>query len=422
MRDYAQADFYKDVSLVADPHPFFAYLRGKGPVTPLPGREGLAITGFDEAIQVMLDSDRFSSANATNGALVRLPFVPDGDDIRTQVEEAREQGAFDDFIATTEGPRHVELRSLLSRLFTPSRLKAIDAELVGTADSLIDEFVHTGKVDLVRQYGRPFTTLVIADLLGVPSDGRALFREYLKDSIPAEIGGTSKASAEHGIAKVGMQIYGYLAERRHAPRDDILTDLALATYPDGSEPTLQDLAALGAFLFGAGQDTTNHLIGNGMRILATRPDLQEALRDDPSLIPDFVEETLRFDGSVKGEGRLCVKTTMVGGVEIKAGTPILVALMGANRDDRRFDDPNVFRLGRPKAKEHLAFGRGAHTCIGAPLARSEARVSFERLLARLGNVRVSEKHHGPAGDHRFEYEPTYILRALKNLNLKFDPL
>jgi cytochrome P450 len=183
---------------------------------------------------------------------------------------------------------------------------------------------------------------------------------------------------------------------------------------------LQDLAALGAFLFGAGQDTTNHLIGNGMRILALKPDLQNQLRADPTLIPDFVEEVLRFDGSVKGEGRLCVKTTTVGGVEIKAGTPLLVALLGANRDERRFDDPDEFKLDRPKAKEHLAFGRGAHTCIGAPLARSEARVTFERLLNRLGNIRISEAHHGSPSEHRFDYEPTFILRALKNLHLVFD--
>jgi cytochrome P450 len=424
MRDYANADFYTDVSLVADPHDYFAYLRNKGPIVPLPGRQGLAVTGYDEAIHIMLDTEHFSSANATVGALVKLPFEPQGDDIRAQVEEARGQRAFDDLIATTEGQRHVDLRSLLSRLFTPSRLKELESDLVGTADALIDEFIVDGNFDVVKQYGRPFTTLVIADLLGLPQDGRNQFRDYLKDSIPAEIGAkpTSRDSAEHGIMKIGAHIYGYLAERRQSPRQDILSDMALARYPDGSEPSLQDLAALGAFLFGAGQDTTNHLIGNGMRLLAIRPELQDALRADPTLIPDFVEEVLRYDGSVKGEGRLCVKTTTVGGVEIKAGTPLLVALLGANRDDRRFDDPDEFKLGRPKAKEHLSFGRGAHTCIGAPLARSEARVTFERLLARLDNIRISEAHHGPPDGYRFEYEPTFILRALKNLHLEFDPI
>ena len=422
MRDFGDADFYTDVNLVTNPHDYFAYLRDKGPIAPLPRPNAMAVTGYDEAIEIMLDTEHFSNANATVGPLVKLPFEPEGDDIRAQVEEARSQGAFDDFIATAEGQRHVNLRSLLSQLFTPSRLRELEADLVRTADALIDEFLADGKFDVVQQYARPFTTLIIADLLGVPQEDRNLFREYLKDSIPAEVGATSLDTADAGITKVGMHLYGYLAERRQSPTQGILSDLALAKYPDGSEPSLQDLATLGAFLFGAGQDTTAHLIGNGMRLLAIRPELQDRLRTSPDLIPDFIEEMLRYDGSVMGEGRLCVKTTTVGGVEIKAGTSLLIALMGANRDDRRFEDGDEFKLGRPRAKEHLAFGRGAHTCIGAPLARNEARVSFERLLASLGNIRLSEAHHGTAGDYRFEYEPTFILRALKNLHLEFDPL
>jgi len=421
MRDFGDADFYTDASVATNPHEYFAYLRSKGPIVPLPRPDSVAVTGYDEALQIMLDTEHFSSANATVGPYGTLPFEPQGDDIRAQVNEALAQGAFaDDFIATAEGQRHVNLRSLLSQLFTPSRLRKLEADLVGTADSLIDEFVADGRCDLVKQYARPFTTLIIADLLGVPQEDRNLFREYLKDTIPAEIG--SEMPTPPGLAKIGMHIYGYLAERRQSPREDILSDMALAKFPDGSEPSLEELTGLGAFLFGAGQDTTAHLIGNGMRLLAIQPELQERLRAETDLIPDFVEEMLRFDGSVMGEGRLCVKTTEVGGVEIKAGTSLLIALMGANHDSRRFEDADEFKLGRPRAQEHLAFGRGAHTCVGAPLARNEARVSFERLLARLGKIRVSEAHHGSPGDYRFEYEPTFILRALKNLHLEFDPI
>ena len=421
MQDYGSADFYTDIGVVSDPHSYFAHLHTSGPISPLPARpNALVVTGYEEAVAIMLDSEHFSSANATIGALVKLPFKPEGDDIRAEVEAARKLNVFDDLIATTEGQRHVDLRSLLARLFTPSRLRAVNADLVATADALIDEFADEGKVDLVRQYGRPFTTLVIADLLGVPQQDRALFRDYLKDSIPAEIGATSENLAQHGIVKIGAHIYGYLVERRQSPREDILTELALARYPNGSEPPLQEVAGLGAFLFGAGQDTTSHLIGNGMRLLATRPELQERLRRDASLIPDFVEEVLRYDGSVKAEGRLCVQTATVGGVEIKAGTSVLIALMGANRDETRFENGNEFVIGRPRSKEHLAFGRGAHTCIGAPLARNEAAVSFERLLARLGNIRVAASHRDESGDFRFEYEPTFILRALKSLHLEFD--
>ena len=117
-----------------------------------------------------------------------------------------------------------------------------------------------------------------------------------------------------------------------------------------------------------------------------------------------------------------MKTITLGGVEIKAGTVILMSHMAANRDGTRFACPAEFDMARPKLKEHLAFGRGAHTCIGAPLARREVAVSIERLLARLGNIRLAEAHHGPEGTRRFEWEPTYILCALKALHLKFDPI
>jgi cytochrome P450 len=204
--------------------------------------------------------------------------------------------------------------------------------------------------------------------------------------------------------------------------DDILTELALAKFPDGSTPKLVDITGLGAFLFGAGQDTTNRLLANAFRIIATRPDIQARLRAEPARIPDFLEEVLRYDGSVQGGGRLCIRTTTIGGVEIKAGTTLLLAHMGANRDPRRFPDPEVFNMDRPKLKEHLAFGRGAHTCIGMALARSEVCISIERLLARMGDIRLSEEHHGTEAARLFDYEPTYVLRALRHLHLEFTPL
>jgi cytochrome P450 len=119
---------------------------------------------------------------------------------------------------------------------------------------------------------------------------------------------------------------------------------------------------------------------------------------------------------------MCQKTITLGGVEIKAGTTILMSHMAANRDPRRFENPGEFDMNRKKAKEHLAFGRGAHTCIGAPLARREVAISIERLLSRMGNIRLSEKHHGPESDRRYFYEPTYILRAMRELHLEFDPI
>jgi cytochrome P450 len=244
--------------------------------------------------------------------------------------------------------------------------------------------------------------------------------------------------AKGPFGQVGKALFGLVAKRRlyhHTlfrpigrwfaggpGREDILAELANARFPDGSKPSLIDVTALSAFLFGAGQDTTNRLLANCLKVVATNPALQQKLRDEPARIADFIEEILRHEGSVKAGGRLCVKTVTLAGVEIKPGTVILMSHMAANRDPRRFDDPGNFNMDRPKLKEHLAFGRGAHTCIGAPLARREVTVSIERLLARMGNIRLSPDHHGSDGAWRFDYEPTYILRALKALHLDFDPV
>ncbi len=439
MIDYAKADFYTDHALVDDPHAYFDYLRAQGPVTLLPQRNVVAVTGYDETIKVMLDTEHFSSVNAATGPIPPLPFAPLGDDITAQVAANRAKIPFADTIVTQDGERHLQLRSLLARLFTPSRLKALDPGIRATADRLIDEFAPTGRVNLVTEYGSPFATLVIADLLGLPDATRTLFRKLLHNVIPAEMGVEDGEDPANGpFGQVGKHLFGHVVKRRvlHHPllrwigryfpggpgREDVMAELATARFPDGAQPSLIDVTALTAFLFGAGQDTTNRLLANCLKVIATRPDVQQALRDDPALIPNFVEEVLRQEGSVKAGGRLCVKTTTLGGVEIKAGTVILMSHMAANRDGARFDDPAAFDMARPKLKEHLAFGRGAHTCIGAPLARREVAVSIERLLARLGNIRLSDEHHGPPDAPRFDWEPTYILRALKALHLEFDPL
>ena len=436
--DFATADFYTDKALVDDPHAYFDYLRAQGPVTRLPHRGVVAVTGYEATVQVMLDTVHFSSVNAASGPLPPLPFVPEGDDITAQTAANRAKIPFADTIVTQDGDRHIQLRSLLARLFTPSRLKMLDPGIRATADTLIDEFAASGRVDLVSQYGSPIATLVIADLLGLPDATRVLFRRLLHNVIPAEMGADEEDPAKGPFGQVGKHLFGHVLKRRvlHHPllrwagrffaggpgRADVMAELATARFPDGAKPSLVDVTALTAFLFGAGQDTTNRLLANCLKVIATNADIQQALRDDPKLIPNFIEEVLRQEGSVKAGGRLCVKTITLGGVEIKAGTVILLSHMAANRDGARFADPAAFDMARPRLKEHLAFGRGAHTCIGAPLARREVAISIERLLARCGNIRLSEAEHGSAGAWRFEWEPTYILRALKALHLEFDPL
>ncbi|MEZ5742657.1 MAG: cytochrome P450 [Sphingomonadaceae bacterium] len=439
MKNFAEADFYADKELHRDPHAYFDYLRAEvGPVATMPARGVIAITGYEEAIEVMLDNVHFSAINSVTGPVPPLPLQLGSDDIADQVEAIRPTLVFADQIVTQDGARHADLRSIMAKLFTPSRLKALQPKLVETSSMLLDEFIDDGKVELVSQYGRPYATLVITDLLGIPDKDRAWFRDVFRDSIPIEIGADAEAAKKNPIITVAKKIFGYITKRRllldnpiarmfrkektGGDRDEILTELALARFPDGSKPTITDVTALSAFLFGAGQDTTNRLLAACLRQLAEHPELQDRLRDNPKDIPTFIEEVLRFEGPVKGAGRLCVKSTTVGGVEIKAGTVLLVSHLAANRDPRRFPEPAAFDMDRPKLKEHLAFGRGAHTCIGSPLAREEVRVSLTQILSRMKNIRFDETRHGPKEARQITYEPTYVLCAIKELYLEFDKI
>jgi cytochrome P450 len=214
----------------------------------------------------------------------------------------------------------------------------------------------------------------------------------------------------------------YTEERRRSPREDVLTGLATAKFPDGSTPDAGDVARIASNVFAAGQETTVRLLGTALQFIAEDPELQQLLRDDRSRIPGFVEETLRLESPVKGDFRLSRKPTTIDGVEIPAGTTLMVLNGAANRDPRRFPNPNELDVDRANARQHIAFGHGAHTCPGAPLARAEARVSIERLLDRTRDITISEREHGPAGARRYEYAPTHILRGLQHLHLEFTPV
>ncbi|WP_040749015.1 cytochrome P450, partial [Nocardia transvalensis] len=175
------------------------------------------------------------------------------------------------------------------------------------------------------------------------------------------------------------------------------------------------------FLFAAGQETTAKLLSASLRILGDHPDVQRQLREDRSKIPAFVEETLRMDAPVKSGFRLATRATTVGDVDIPVGSTVMFCPGAANRDPRRFEQPHEFRLDRKNFREHMAFGRGVHTCPGSPLARAEGRISIERILDRMLDITIDEERHGPAGERRYDYEPTYILRGLSNLHINFTP-
>lgn len=422
--DYDTVNYFTDQSLVPDPHPYFDHLRSKCPVVREPNYGVLAITSFEEATTVLKDTDTFSSCIAVGGPFPPLPFTPEGDDISEQIDKHRAELPMFEHMVTMDPPQHTDARSLLNRLLTPRRLKENEDFMWRLADECLDDFIDNGKCEFLSAYAKPFSLLVIADLLGVPESDHDEFRHVLGAPRPGAIVGSLEGDqlAMNPLAWLDDKFVGYLEDRRENPRDDVLTALATAKYPDGSTPEVIDVVRSATFLFAAGQETTTKLLSASLRVLGDRPDIQQALRDDRSRIPTFVEEALRMDAPVKSQFRLAKKHTELGGVNVPAGTTLMVCPGAVNRDPIRFEDPHTFSLDRKNVREHIAFGRGVHSCPGGPLARVEGRVSIERILDRMADIGIDEEHHGPADDRRYTYEPTYILRGLTALNITFTPL
>jgi cytochrome P450 len=349
-----------------------------------------------------------------------MPIEPDVTDIGPLIAEYRPQAPLGDQLFTLDPPEHSAQRALLMRLLTPKRLKENEDFMWALADRQIDEFIGTGNVEVLKDFARPFTVLVIADLLGVPEEDRPTIQTHLSNIVPRlDDEERNRAEYHNPFSRIEDLFIAYVEDRRRNPQNDVLGQLALARYPDGSVPSAGVVARMASFLFAAGGDTTSRLLLSAMRLIAEHPDLQRQLREQRGDIPDFIEETLRFESVVKTDFRLTKRPTNLGGVAMPPGTTVMLLNGAANRDPSHFDDPGLFRLDRPNVLHHVSFGRGAHACPGAPLARVEARVSVERLLDRLGEIRLSETHHGPPDDRRFAWEHTFVLRGLEELHIEF---
>src|SRR5262245_44961975 len=423
MTGFDSVDFFRDESLVPDPYPYFDALRQRCPAVREPHHDVVLVTGYDEAVAVYNDAETFSSCNAVTGPFPGFPVPLEGDDVSSLIEEHRDELPYSEQLPSLDPPLHTAHRALLMRLITPKRLKENEEFMWRLADRVIDEFVADGNCDLIRGYGAPFTMLVIADLLGVPEEDHDVFRAELGVRPDRAIGNTERDTLAHSpLEFLYDRFTTYIEDRRRVRRGDVMTGLATTAYPDGATPGVMDVVHIAADLSAAGQETTVRLLGAALQLIAERPDLQALLRRDRAQIPAFVEETLRFESPVKGDFRMARVPTRIGDVAIPAGTTVMVVNGAANRDPRHFEDPATFDVDRPNARQHLAFGFGIHTCPGAPLARAEGCVSIERLVDRLGDIRISEAAHGPPGARRYEYIPTYILRGLQRLYVEFAPL
>lgn len=417
----AQVDFFTDPAIAARSEPYFDYMLKNHPVFREPKYGVVIVTGYEECLQVYHQPDVYSSINRTGGPILDLPFEITGDDISDLLEQHREFFPTNDQIVTFDPPRHTDHRAILMGLITPKRLKENEEFLKKTADRYLDELLPQGECEFIWDYTKKYTILAVGDLLGVPESDFPMLLDVFAAGPTGPVLGNLELQVNHHNSL--ERLYDYfiekIEERRKKPQEDVLTGMALATFPDGTLPEPLEVARLASNLFQAGQETTVQLMGICLQRIADDQELQSLLRSDVSLIPAFLEETLRVEAPIKGSFRVVKRPTEIGGLELEPGTNVMLLHGAAGRDERMFDDPGQFDVRRANARQHLAFGRGIHTCPGAPLARAEAVFSLQRLLERTSSITIDDEHHGPAGAREWDLISSYKFRGHLHLHVKF---
>lgn len=416
MIDGPAIDFFTDSSLIDDPYPYYEEVRAHGPVWQEPVYGAFVITGYDEISEVYRNPETFSSLNSFSGPLVQLPERPEDDDANDLIQRHRNAFPAHDLFGTMDPPEHTAHRGLMMHMLTPKRLKENEAYMWRLSDQVIGEFADRGSCEFIGEYAQPFALLVIADLLGIPeSDHAALRSEFVAAGQPGKLG---EPFAQDPLSFLDDWFTAYIEDRRRQPRDDVLTRMSMTTFPDGSMPEVIEVVRAVTFLFAGGQGTSARFLGNLVHLLGEDLDLQQLVRGERDRIPNLVEEGLRVRSPVKINFRIARKSTTLAGVPIPAGSPLMLLMQAANRDPEQFGCPAQLQIDRPNAREHVAFGRGIHSCPGGPLVRADAKVTLERLLGRFSEFRISEVHHGPPGDRHYDYTPSWILRGHTALHLE----
>jgi len=418
----ADPDFFTDPEVIQNPKAYFDRMRAQCPVMREKYQNSVMVTGYDAVMEVMNRRDEvFSAAMNVLGPVQGLPFEVKGGDIRAELDAHRHEMAWSDHLACYDGHRHAINRQLMTDLLTFKRLKANEQYLYSLVDRLLDDLLPKGMCNAASEFAHAAATFAISDLMGIPQDERWELVELLGVP-PSQVEG----EATHRVGTDPLiflkeRFDGYLRDRIENPRADLMTELLNSKYRDGTSASFEQYSLLARFLFGAGQDTTSRLIAIAIRILGDDQALQARLRAEPGRIPDYIEEVLRYEAPVKVSYRLAVEDTKIAGQEIPAGTVLTVGLMAASNDPAHFPEPDRVDIDRANKRDHLGFSKGAHGCLGAPLARMESRVALERLLARTKRFGISEAHHGPAGARNYHYEPTYTFRSLSDLYIEYEP-
>jgi cytochrome P450 len=383
----------------ADPYPRYAAIRESGPAfrTAL----DFVVVGRYEDCQALLRDPRFGKGEPGP--------IWEG----YGLTEAQWQDRFSDFTKQTRSmlgldpPDHTRLRRLVAKAFTPKTVENLRPEIERLTDELLDEC--DGRVDVMGQVALRLPMNVISEMLGVPERYRTELQPLIRASVVTlEINPSLEQldAASRAIRQVAERFEELIAERRAEPTDDLLSEL-IHVEEQGDQLSHEELISTVMLLFGAGFETTTNLIGNGLLALLDHPDQLQRLRDDPSLMPTAVEELLRWDSPVQLDGRKALEPAEIHGIPLAPGDEFVTLLGGANRDPRAFPEPDRLDVGR-QATQPMSFGAGIHFCLGAPLARAEGRVFFERLLDRFPTVE-------PAWTERPRYRDSIVLRGLESL-------
>jgi cytochrome P450 len=391
---------FRDPAFLADPYPVFRQLRTTAPVWKAPfGRWFL--TGYDDTALLLRDR-RFGKGYEDPEALVRR-FGPTAMQEPAVVELTH-------MMLMRDPPDHTRLRGLVTKAFTARRIEALRQSIQDLTDRLLDKVIPLGRMDAIRDLAFPLPVLVICELLGIPKADRARFVTG-SSSGAALLNPTPPTRAELDTANAGTTessayFEALFEQRRRDPQDDLITQLVQAEEA-GDRLTTAELRANVSLLFAAGHETTVNLIGNGLYSLLRHPDQWQILRDDPKLIPNAIEEILRFESPVQAVSRTVLEPIELGGMALEKNEMVVSLIGGANRDPAVFEHPERLDIAR-KDLRPLSFGGGIHFCLGAQLARIEAAVVFETIARRLPTLRLSDPDQP-------KWRPSFVLRGLTEL-------
>ncbi|WP_034385906.1 cytochrome P450 family protein [Herbidospora cretacea] len=390
-----------------DPHGAYRALRARGPVVQVVMPNGIRVwlvTRYDDAREALADPRLRKDAAALREAFQRAVTTPDA---RVQPAELASH------MLNSDPPDHTRLRRLVSKAFTPRAVERLRPRVEEIAAGLLDRM--DGDVDLIDAFAYPLPMTVICELLGVPERDRDDLRAHLRELLERPFrAGDDPTERDRRIAGLVERFSALIEEKRAAPGDDILTGLVQARDQDDR---LDDVELISTcfLLFLAGHETTVNLIGNAVLALLTHPDQRAELLGDPGVIDRAVEEFLRYDGPLNfAPQRVTGEEVTIAGVTIPAGELVAVAISAADRDPAEFPEPDRLDLTRDDGP-HLAFGHGIHYCLGAPLARLEARIALARLFERFPEMSLA----APAEELR--WRPLPLLRALDRLPVRLRP-